>query len=131
MPFTLQNVDKIAKLIMSLNPGLTDFAYKQIINDLKWVLDPKYAKGKTELELLDTFNTNLISGQRDPVSRTGKDMIRKAPAEAAEAPKKAPEEKKKKKKKKKAEPEPEPEPPEINWPGRVRPEIQEITTNQS
>ncbi len=53
-----------------------------------------------------------------------------APAEAAEAPKKAPEEKKKKKKKK-AEPEPEPEPPEINWPGRVRPETQEITTNQS
>ena len=74
LPFTLQNVDKIAKLIMSLNPGLTDFAYKQIINDLKWVLDPKYAKGKTELELLDIFHTNLISGQRDPVSRTGKDM---------------------------------------------------------
>ena len=74
LQFTLQNVDKIAKLIMSLNPGLTDCAYKQIINDLKWVLDPKYAKGKTELELLDIFHTNLISGQRDPVSRTGKDM---------------------------------------------------------
>ena len=74
LPFTLQNVDKISKLIMSLNPGLTDFAYKQIINDLKWVLDPKYAKGKTELELLDTFHTNLISGQRDPVSKNGKDM---------------------------------------------------------
>lgn len=74
LPFTLQNVDKIAKLIMSINPGLTDFAYKQIINDLKWVLDPKYAKGKTELELLDIFHTNLISGQRELVSRTGKDM---------------------------------------------------------
>lgn len=74
LPFTLQNVDKIAKLIMSLNPGLSDFAYEHIIKDLKWVLDPKYAKGKTELELLDTFHTNLISGQRDPVSKNGKPM---------------------------------------------------------
>ena len=74
MSFRLQNVDEIAKFILSLNPGLTDFAYKQIINDLNWVLDPKYAKGKTELELLETFHTNLISGQRDPVSRNGKDM---------------------------------------------------------
>ena len=72
--FRLQDVDKIAKFIMSLNPGLTDFAYRQIINDLNWVLDPKYAKGKTELELLETFHTNLISGQRDPVSRNGKVM---------------------------------------------------------
>ena len=74
LPFKLQNVDKIAKFIMSLNPSLTDFAYKQIINDLNWVLDPKYATGKTELELLETFHANLISGQRDPVSRNGKDM---------------------------------------------------------
>lgn len=74
LPFTLQNVNRIAKFIKSLNPGLTEFAYKQIINDLNWVLDPKYAKGKTDLELLETFQTNLLSGQRDPVSRTGKDM---------------------------------------------------------
>lgn len=74
LPFTLQNIDKIAKFIMSLNPGLTDFAYKQIINDLNWVLDPKYAEGKTDLELLEIFQTNLLSGQRDPVSRNGKDM---------------------------------------------------------
>ncbi len=74
LSFTLQNVDKIAMFIKSLNPGLTDFAYKQIINDLNWVFDSKYAKGKTELELLETFHTNLISGQCDRVSRTGKDM---------------------------------------------------------
>lgn len=74
LQFTLQNVEKIASFIRSLNPGLTDSAYKQIINDLNWVLDPKYTKGKTEIELLETFHTNLISGQRDPVSRTGKDM---------------------------------------------------------
>lgn len=74
LPFTLKNVDEIAKFIMSLNPNLNDFAYKQIIKDLNWVLDPKYATGKSELELLETFHTNLISGQRDPVSRNGKDM---------------------------------------------------------
>lgn len=74
LPFKIQNVDKIAALIKAINPGLSDFAYKQIIKDLNWVFDPKYAKGKTEHELLETFHANLLSGQRDPVSRNGKDM---------------------------------------------------------
>ena len=57
-----------------MNPGLNDFAFKQIVNDLKWVLDPKYSSDKSEEELLETFRLNLISGQRDPFSKNGKDM---------------------------------------------------------
>lgn len=72
--FTLENTELIAEFIRSLNPGLNDFAFKQIVNDLKWVLDPKYSSDKSEEELLETFRLNLISGQRDPFSKNGKDM---------------------------------------------------------
>lgn len=74
LPFKIQNVDAIAAFIREINPGLKDFAYKQIINDLNWVFDPQYAAGKTEYELLEEFHAKLVSGQRDPVSRNGKDM---------------------------------------------------------
>ena len=74
LPFKIQNVDAIAAFIREINPGLKDFAYKQIINDLNWVFDPQYAAGKTEHELLEEFHAKLVSGQRDPVSRNGKDM---------------------------------------------------------
>ena len=74
LPFKIQNVDAIAAFIREINPGLKDFAYKQIIKDLNWVLDPQYAVGKTEHELLEAFHDKLVSSQRDPVSRNGKDM---------------------------------------------------------
>ena len=74
LPFKIENVDAIAAFIREINPGLKDFAYKPIINDLKWVFDPQYAAGKTEHELLEEFHAKLVSGQRDPVSRNGKDM---------------------------------------------------------
>lgn len=74
LPFKIQNVDAIAAFIREINPRLKDFAYKQIINDLNWVFDPQYAAGKTEHELLEEFHAKLVSGQRDPVSRNGKDM---------------------------------------------------------
>lgn len=74
LPFKIQNVNAIAAFIREINPGLKDFAYKQIINDLNWVFDPQYAAGKTEHELLEEFHAKLVSGQRDPVSRNGKDM---------------------------------------------------------
>lgn len=74
LPFKIENVDAIAAFIREINPGLKDFAYKQIINDLNWVFDPQYAAGKTEHELLEEFHAKLVSGQRDPVSRKGKDM---------------------------------------------------------
>lgn len=74
LPFKNENVDAIAAFIREINPGLKDFAYKQIINDLNWVFDPQYAAGKTEHELLEEFHAKLVSGQRDPVSRNGKDM---------------------------------------------------------
>ena len=74
LPFKIQNVDAIAAFIREINPGLKDFAYKQIINDLKWVFDPQYAAGKTEPVLLEEFRLKLVSGQCDSVSRNGKDM---------------------------------------------------------
>lgn len=74
LSFKIQNVDAIATFIREINPGLKDSAYKQIINDLNWVFDPKYAAGKTEHELLEEFHAKLVTGQRDPVSRNGKDM---------------------------------------------------------
>ena len=74
LPFKIENVDAIAAFIREINPGLKDFAYKQIINDLNWVFDPQYAAGKTEHEFLEKFHDKLVSGQRDPVSRNGKDM---------------------------------------------------------
>lgn len=72
--FSTENIEPIAELIRSLNPGLDDFAFKQIVNDLKWVLDPKYPSDKSEEELLEAFRLNLLSGQRDPFSKNGKDM---------------------------------------------------------
>lgn len=74
LPFKIENVDAIAAFIREINPGLKDSAYKQIINDLNWVFDPQYAAGKKEHELLEKFRAKLVSGQRDPVSRNGKDM---------------------------------------------------------
>lgn len=74
LPFKIQNVDAIAAFIRKINPGLKDYAYKQIINDLNWVFDSKYAAGKTEHELLEEFHAKLVSGQREPVSKKGKDM---------------------------------------------------------
>ena len=74
LPFKIQNVDAIAAFIREINPGLNEFAYKQIVKDLKWVLDPKYASGKSEIELLEIFRKNLISGQNDSISKNGKDM---------------------------------------------------------
>lgn len=74
LPFKIQNVDAIAAFIRKINPGLKDYAYKQIINDLNWVFDSKYAAGKTEHELLEEFHNKLVSGQREPVSKKGKDM---------------------------------------------------------
>ncbi|MBP9984408.1 MAG: hypothetical protein KBF13_04720 [Prevotella sp.] len=74
LPFKIENVDAIAAFIREINPGLNDSAYKQIINDLNWVFDPQYAAGKTEHEFLEKFHDKLVSGQRDPVSRNGKDM---------------------------------------------------------
>ena len=74
LPFKIQNVDAIAAFIRDVNPGLNDFAYKQIVKDLQWVLDPQYAAGKTEHKLLEEFHSKLVSGQRDPVSKNGKDM---------------------------------------------------------
>lgn len=74
LPFKIQNVDAIAAFIREINPGLNEFAYKQIVKDLQWVLDPQYAAGKTEHKLLEEFHAKLVSGQRDPVSKNGKDM---------------------------------------------------------
>lgn len=72
--FAIHNINAIADIVRLINPGLSDFAYKQIINDLNWVFDPKYSAGKSEIELLEAFRENLISGQREPVSKNGKDM---------------------------------------------------------
>lgn len=74
LPFKFQNIDAIAAFIREINPGLNEFAYKQIVKDLQWVLDPKYASGKSEIELLEIFRKNLISGQNDSISKKGKDM---------------------------------------------------------
>ena len=74
LPFKIQTVNAIAAFIREINPGLNEFAYKQIVKDLQWVLDPQYAAGKTEHKLLEEFHAKLVSGQRDPVSKKGKDM---------------------------------------------------------
>lgn len=74
LPFEIQNVDAIAAFIRKINPGLNEFAYKQIVKDLQWVLDPKYASGKSEMELLEIFRNNLMSGQNDAISKKGKNM---------------------------------------------------------
>ena len=74
LPFRIQNVDAIAAFIREINPELKESAYKQIIKDLNWVFDPRYAVGKTEHELLEEFHSNLVSSQRNPVSKNGKDM---------------------------------------------------------
>lgn len=72
--FSSQYIGIIAELIRAINPGLTDFAYKQIEKDLMWVFDPKFSSGRSEDELLEIFRLNLLSGQRDPISKNGKDM---------------------------------------------------------
>lgn len=74
LPFKIQNVDAIAAFIREINPGLNEFAYKQIVKDLQWVLDPQYAAGKTEHKLLEEFHAKLVSGQCDSVSKNGKNM---------------------------------------------------------
>ena len=74
LSFTFENIEEIASFILFLNPDLTEFAYKQIIKDLNWVLDPKYSANKSEYELLEIFRSNLISGQTESVSKNGKDM---------------------------------------------------------
>lgn len=72
--FTSQNIDLIARFIHKINPNLSDFANKQICNDLKWVFEPQYSEGKSEVELLDTFRSVLISGKTERTSKKGKDM---------------------------------------------------------
>ncbi len=74
IPFTAQNIEKIAIVIRKLNPEITNFAHKQILNDLNWVFDPQYSKGKSEDELLESFRQNLLSSQKEPKSKKGKDM---------------------------------------------------------
>lgn len=72
--FTSQNVDLIARFIHKINPSLSDFANKQICNDLKWVFESQYSERKSEAELLDTFRSVLISGKTERISKKGKDM---------------------------------------------------------
>lgn len=72
--FTSQNIDLIARFIHKINPNLSDSANKQICNDLKWVFKPQYSEGKSEVELLDTFRSVLISGKTERTSKKGKDM---------------------------------------------------------
>ena len=74
LSFTFQYIKKIANFIESINPGLNEFAYKQIVKDLEWVFDPKYASGRSETELLEKFRKTLISGQNESISKKGKDM---------------------------------------------------------
>lgn len=73
--FTSQNIDLIARFIHKINPNMSDFANKQICNDLKWVFEPQYSEGKSEAELLDTFRSVLISGKTERISKKGKDMV--------------------------------------------------------
>lgn len=72
--FTSQNIDLIARFIHKINPNLSDFANRQIRNDLEWVFEPQYSEGKSEAELLDAFRSVLISGKTEPKSRNGKNM---------------------------------------------------------
>ena len=72
--FNIKNIEVIMSLIISINPRLSDFALKQIRNDLKWVFDPQYSIGKSQSELIETFRSVLISGKTEPLSKTGKDM---------------------------------------------------------
>lgn len=73
--FTSQNIDLIARFIHKINPNMSDFANKQICNDLKWVFEPQYSEGKSEAELLETFRSVLISGKTERISKKGKDMV--------------------------------------------------------
>lgn len=72
--FTQKDIDLIVAFICKLNLNLGEFAIKQIYNDLKWVFDPKYSERKSELELLETFRSILISGKTERTSKKGKDM---------------------------------------------------------
>ena len=72
--FTSQNIDLIVTSIIKVTPNLKEVTRKQIIKDLEWVFDPQYSKGKSELNLLEAFRAALISGQREPVSKKGRDM---------------------------------------------------------
>lgn len=72
--FSAAYIEQITDIIRAINPQLDDFAIKQIRNDLKWIFDPKYSRGKSEIELLESFKRNLISGKKEPVSKNGKDM---------------------------------------------------------
>lgn len=72
--FNINNIEVIVSLINSINPRLSDFALKQIRNDLKWIFDPQYSIGKSQCELIETFRSVLISGKTEPLSKTGKDM---------------------------------------------------------
>lgn len=72
--FSLQNIDLISNIIRELNPGLDDFAHKQIYKDLMWVFDRQYSDGKSEADLLEMFHAILISGKNDPISKRGRDM---------------------------------------------------------
>ena len=49
LPFKIENVDAIAAFIREINPGLKDFAYKQIINDLNWVFDLSMPLGRQNM----------------------------------------------------------------------------------
>lgn len=72
--FTSQNIDLIVRFIHEINPKMSDFANKQICNDLKWVFEPQYSEGKSEIELLEAFRSVLISGKTERTSKNGKDM---------------------------------------------------------
>lgn len=72
--FSLQNIDMISNIIRELNPGLDDFAHKQIYKDLLWVFDRQYSSGKSEADLLEMFHAILISGKNDSISKRGRDM---------------------------------------------------------
>lgn len=72
--FNLQNIDHIVSVIFKVNPSLSEFALKQIRNDLKWVFDPQYSSGKSQNELIDIFRSVLITGKTERRSKNGKDM---------------------------------------------------------
>lgn len=72
--FSAAYIEQITDIIRVINPQLDDFAIKQLRNDLKWIFDPIYSRGKSEIELLESFKRNLISGKKEPVSKNGKDM---------------------------------------------------------
>lgn len=64
----------LIEVIKAVNPNLKQKLFESILDDLTWVLDPKYIGTKTELDLIKDFEDRLIKCKTETISRNNKDM---------------------------------------------------------